>query len=56
MIEPGHPEHGIFPEAIQADFGNTVESFNDEKFQEYSREIKKTGIKQNGAYMPCLFL
>lgn len=54
LIEPGHKTHGIFPEAIQKDFGDTTENYDNVGFQLFAKKIKKTGIKLGGAYMPCL--
>ncbi|MEG0577553.1 MAG: hypothetical protein RR500_06800 [Bacilli bacterium] len=55
LVEPGHPEHGVFPGAIEQNFGNTVETFKENDFQKFANKIRKTGIKRDGAYMPCLF-
>lgn len=54
LVEPGHNIFGVFPQAKYADFGNTIEGFCDNDFQTYANFIKKTGLKTNGAYMPCL--
>lgn len=54
LVEPGHKFHSIFPGAISADFGNSTKNYDDESFQQFSKQIKKTGLKIKGAYMPCL--
>ena len=54
IVEPGHETYGVFPQAKSANFGNRIENFQNENFQTYANLIKKTGIKTNGAYMPCL--
>ena len=54
IVEPGHEKYGVFPQAKCANFGNKIENFQNENFQTYANLIKKTGIKTNGAYMPCL--
>lgn len=54
LVEPGHDIFGIFPQAKYGNFGNTIENFRDSDFQTYANIIKKTGLKTNGAYMPCL--
>ena len=54
IVEPGHEKYGVFPQAKNANFGNKVENFQNDNFQTYANLIKKTGIKTNGAYMPCI--
>ena len=54
LIEPGHKDFGVFPGAIQKDFGRTLDDYNDEGFQEFAAKISKTGYTFGGAYMPCL--
>ena len=54
LVEPGHEVFGVFPQAKCANFGNTIENFKNDSFQTYANKIRKTGLKTNGAYMPCI--
>lgn len=54
LIEPGQCEHGVFPGAIQKDFGKVLETYKDTDFQEFAAKTSKTGYTSGGAYMPCL--
>ena len=54
LVEPGHILHGVFPGAIEADFGRKIDEFQDDNFQQFANKIRKTGLKPDGAYMPCL--
>lgn len=54
LVEPTHPTYGTFPEAKCANFGRTLRDFDNNKFQTYANMIKKTGLKSNGAFMPCM--
>lgn len=54
LVEPGHSTLGVFPQAKCKNFGTNIETFNNNNFQTYANLIKKTGLKPNGAYMPCL--
>jgi hypothetical protein len=54
LIEPGHDKFGVFPCAIQKNFGKTVETYKEKEFQEYASKMRKTGYTSGGAYMPCL--
>jgi len=54
IVERKHPMFGVFPGAIEADYGNTVDNFKENEFIDFSYKIKKTGLRSSGAYMPCL--
>lgn len=54
LVEPGHARYGVFPSAIEMDFGRNLDDFSEVDFLSYSEKIKKTGISSGGAYMPCL--
>lgn len=54
LLEPGHGDFGVFPGAIQKDFGSTLETYKEERFQDFAAKISKTGYTSGGAYMPCL--
>lgn len=54
LIEPGQDRVGIFPFAIEKDFGRTLDDFEEDEFQKYTERISKTGYMSGGAYMPCL--
>lgn len=55
LVERNHPLFGVFPGAYEQYFGHDPISFNDQKFQEFVRHNKVTGLESGGAYMPCLF-
>jgi|GEM_PF-3460595 len=54
LIEPGQENFGVFPFAIENNFGHTLDDFSDDKFQQFAKKISKTGYSSGGAYMPCL--
>lgn len=54
LVEPGQINFGVFPFAIEKDFGRTLDDFEEEKFQEFVEKNSKTGYTSGGAYMPCL--
>lgn len=54
LVEPSQEKYDIFPGAIKGNFGNTSDTYNDEKFQVFANKIKKTGLSLDGAYMPCI--
>lgn len=54
IVEPGHEKYSFFPTALRANFGKTTDSFDDEEFQKFVLRNKKFGLKEGGAYMPCL--
>ena len=54
LVEPGHPTHSVFPDAVQADFGRTPEAFDREGFLRFAESSKATGLVPGGAYMPCM--
>lgn len=54
LVEPGHDKFGVFPFAVRANFGKTVDDFQKEQFYQFAASISKTGFLSGGAYMPCL--
>lgn len=54
LIEPGHKNFGVFPYAIEKDFGRTLDDFKENKFHDYVEKNSMSGISSGGAYMPCL--
>lgn len=54
LVERRHEKFGVFPGAIEKYFGDCIENFNEDDFVKFSFEVRKTGLKQNGAYMPAL--
>jgi len=54
LVEPGHPRHGVFPDAIAAAFGGTVDTFDRKGFLDFAEKTKETGLMVGGAYMPCM--
>jgi len=55
LVEPKHHKFGLFPYAVNGEFGNTTVNFNKEGFLDFTLKNKKTGIYLGGAYMPCMF-
>lgn len=54
LVEPGQEKFGVFPGAVEKDFGRIVEDYKDGEFQDFASKIRKTGYSSGGAYMPCL--
>lgn len=54
LVEPGHDKFGVFPAAIEKDFGHTTEEYQESDFQQFVSKTSKTGYTSGGAYMPCL--
>lgn len=54
LIEPGQGKIGVFPYAIEKDFGRTLDDFKEAEFQDFAEKHSKTGYTTGGAYMPCL--
>jgi hypothetical protein len=55
LVERSHPEFGVFPGAVQGEFGGTVAEFDEAGFLTFVSTSKKTGLRPGGAYMPSLF-
>jgi len=55
LVEPGHPDHGLFPEACPGDFGRSPESFQEEAFIQHVSGISAPETRPGGAYMPSAF-
>ncbi len=54
IVERNHEKFGVFPGAIEHYFGSCVENYEEENFINFVKSRKETGLKENGAYMPCL--
>jgi hypothetical protein len=57
LVERNHPKFGVFPGAIEANFGSSFKSLRWEKWLEFAR-IKASDsnvISTGGPYMPALF-
>ncbi|MCD8350254.1 MAG: glycosyltransferase family 2 protein [Planctomycetaceae bacterium] len=54
LVERRHEKFGVFPSAIEKNFGSDVETFEEDAYVKFTYQIKKTGIKPGGAYMPCM--
>ncbi|GHV90778.1 hypothetical protein AGMMS50268_12810 [Spirochaetia bacterium] len=54
IVERNHEKFGVFPGAIESNFGGSTEDFKEDEFINFTYRTKKTGLKPNGAYMPCL--
>lgn len=55
LVEPGHRQHGVFPEADHKNFGRSPEEFEEDRFLEYVGKISKDETRPGGAYMPSAF-
>jgi len=55
LVERFHPKYGVFPKAIKGDFGHNPETFLEEKFLEFAKNISENSVLSGGAYMPCAF-
>jgi hypothetical protein len=55
LIEPKHSRFGLFPSAINGEFGNTPDNFDKEGFLNFAKRVRKSGFFLGGAYMPCMF-
>jgi hypothetical protein len=54
LVERKHEKFGVFPGAIERNFGSNTENFKEDEFIDFTYKIKKTGLKTGGAYMPSL--
>ncbi|MGK9367348.1 glycosyltransferase [Melioribacter sp. Ez-97] len=54
LVERKHPKHGIFPGAYHGEFGDHPTNFKKDEFLSYANKVRSTGIKEGGAYMPCM--
>lgn len=54
LVERRHEKFGVFPAAIEKYFGDCFENYKDEEFNTFANSVKKEGLKEGGAYMPCL--
>lgn len=54
LVEPGQDQAGVFPFAVEMDFGRTLDNFREDEFQAFAEKLSKTGYTSGGAYMPCL--
>lgn len=55
LVERRHPKFGVFPGAVNGEFGGTVAEFNEAAFLTFVSTTSKTGLRPGGAYMPTLF-
>ncbi|MDP2855929.1 MAG: hypothetical protein Q8N90_02270 [bacterium] len=51
LIESGKMSSGNY--GISKNFGRTYKEFDDNAFQRYAKEIRKTEIREGGWFMPC---
>jgi len=56
LVEPGHPDHGLFPHAIAGDFGRSPEAFREDAFIQHVESIATPDTRPGGAYMPSAFM
>ena len=57
LVERSHPRFGVFPGAIEANFGSSFRTFKQKAWQAFIEDIPndEATFKQNGPYMPALF-
>lgn len=58
LVERDHPLFGVFPGAIEANFGSKFSNFNLEKWKLFSRTHSSREFNKSpgGAFMPAIFL
>ena len=56
LVERKHPKFGVYPGAIQADFGSSFRSFKWRRWEKFSTPLLQTQVvdKKNLPYMPSL--
>jgi GT2 family glycosyltransferase len=54
LVERRHEKFGVFPGAIERNFGSNTENFKEDEFIDFTYKFKKTGLRPGGAYMPSL--
>jgi glycosyltransferase involved in cell wall biosynthesis len=54
LVERSHEKFGVFPGAIEHNFGSNAENFKEDEFIDFTYKFKKTGLRSGGAYMPSL--
>lgn len=54
LVEPGQDKFPVFEFAIEKNFGQTLNDYDDDSFNKYANKIAKTGYSYGGAYMPCI--
>lgn len=54
LVERKHPKYDVFPGAYHAEFGSLPDNFDKAGFLQFVLRQKITGLRQGGAYMPCM--
>ncbi len=54
LVERRHEKFSVFPGAIEHYFGDCIENFQEDEFVKFSYKVRKTGLKNGGAYMPAI--
>jgi GT2 family glycosyltransferase len=54
LVERRHEKFGVFPGAVERNFGSNTENFKEDEFVDFTYKFKKTGLRPGGAYMPSL--
>lgn len=57
LVEPGHPQHEVFPGALKANFGRHPKVFREEEWLTYAADLLasgRSGLAEGGPYQPCL--
>ena len=55
LVERKHPKYEVFPGAYHQECGNTPENFDERKFLKFAESVRKSGLVEGSAYMPCAF-
>jgi hypothetical protein len=50
-----HKLHPPFPGCLVGNFGDHPDNFKEEEFLNFANTNRQVGIKNSGAYMPCMF-
>jgi GT2 family glycosyltransferase len=54
LVERKHEKFGVFPGAVEQNFGSNTGNFKEDEFIDFTYKLKKTGLRPGGAYMPSL--
>ena len=56
LVERKHPKFGVFPAAIEKNFGESIDNFNEIEFEKFSLKVRKTGVQTGGGIYACLYV
>jgi hypothetical protein len=57
LVERNHPRFGVFPSAVEQNFGRSFRSFKSKKWETFlrSQNLGNDTASEGGSYMPALF-